>query len=155
MAARYKYVKRMGHPLAPQSGRISEHRWVLWEKIGPGKHQCHWCAAELEWSADKTASGCLVADHLDGNGRNNAPDNLAPACHGCNVRRGHDLKFSGSEPWMMREGIRCLATKKTCQNPRCGKDFLVVKGRDRPKSPGKFCSRACHYESRTATVSHQ
>lgn len=62
------------------------HRIVLYEKIGPGTHDCHWCRKEVEWSV--TGSRKLVVDHLDGVKTNNDPSNLVAACHRCNSIRG-------------------------------------------------------------------
>lgn len=40
---------QQGHPLAGGSGGLAEHRKVLYEKIGPGEHSCHWCGKSLGW----------------------------------------------------------------------------------------------------------
>lgn len=73
------------HPLARKGGLLGEHRKVLYEKIGPGPHLCHWgCGKLLEWGG---LSG-IVADHLDDDKLNNDPDNLVPSCSPCNCRRG-------------------------------------------------------------------
>lgn len=74
---------QQGHPLA-DGGRLEEHRKVLYDKIGPGPHPCHWgCGKTLEWGGK---SG-IQADHLDGDRLNNDPDNLVASCGGCNVKR--------------------------------------------------------------------
>src|SRR5689334_2898842 len=36
-------VYRKDHPLADGQGRVSLYRCVLYDKIGPGTHPCHWC----------------------------------------------------------------------------------------------------------------
>ena len=78
-----------GHSVA-RGSRLEEHRKVLFDKIGPGTHPCHWrdvygCGKNsLEWGS---ISG-ICADHLDGDKRNNHPDNLVPSCNSCNLRRG-------------------------------------------------------------------
>lgn len=70
------------HPLAHR-GNVAEHRKVLYDKIGPGPHPCHWkCGKILQWDRWH-----LVSDHLDGDTFNNNPDNLVPSCQGCNMRR--------------------------------------------------------------------
>lgn len=62
------------------------HRRVLYEAIGPGEHDCHWCRAPVAWLAEGDAA--LIVDHLDDDKLNNAPDNLVPSCNACNVTRG-------------------------------------------------------------------
>lgn len=76
------------HPLANKDGCVYEHRYVLFEAIGPGPHQCHWCSASVDWIKGKCLKGSLVPDHLDGNKHNNALSNLVPACNRCNATRG-------------------------------------------------------------------
>ncbi len=65
-----------GHPLVV-AGWAREHRLVLWDTIGPGRHPCHYCAAELEWGLT------LEVDHLDHDRTANTIDNLVPACRSC------------------------------------------------------------------------
>lgn len=96
---------QQGHPLAGGSGGLAEHRKVLYEKIGPGEHSCHWCGKSLGWG---TIHG-IIADHLDGDILNNDPNNLVASCFSCNMLRaigrlridnrcsnGHDLAIDGS-----------------------------------------------------------
>lgn len=78
----YQVVSANGHPLAQNKGQIYVHRKTLWDAIGAGPHNCHWCSTEVEWM--KT----LEVDHLDSVTGNNDPSNLVPACHACNTRRG-------------------------------------------------------------------
>ncbi len=71
------------HPLAVGTGSLLEHRAVLYDKIGPGSHLCHWgCGKVLTWGVD------LFVDHLDSDRLNNDPDNLVPSCNPCNMHRG-------------------------------------------------------------------
>lgn len=71
------------HPLAIQ-GYVAEHRVVLYEKIGPGPHLCHWgCGKLLEWGGREG----IFADHLDSDPTNNSPENLVPSCNSCNWNR--------------------------------------------------------------------
>lgn len=92
----------MGHPLAMKWGYVLEHRFVLYESIGPGSHPCHWCKATVSWGAPGTGNrskGVLVVDHMDGDKLNNDIGNLVPSCNGCNIsrsnarRRGHRLSL--------------------------------------------------------------
>ena len=90
-STRYRSVAvSSDHPLAQDGGngywKIYEHRLVLFDKIGPWDHLCHWCNRLLQWSIN-TDSDSIVVDHLDGNEWNNAPDNLVPSCRRCNVQR--------------------------------------------------------------------
>lgn len=73
------------HPLADSDGCVTEHRKVLYDKIGSGPHLCYWgCGAVLSWG---TIHGICV-DHLDGDTMNNDPGNLVPSCFLCNIMRG-------------------------------------------------------------------
>ena len=87
----YRWVNRPAHFLADAEGRVYEHRIVLFEKIGPGAHPCHWCGHSVTWDLSYYYGGgsdALVSDHVDGNKMNNAPTNLVPACNPCNASRG-------------------------------------------------------------------
>ena len=75
-----------GHPLAGPTGEVLEHRFVLYNMIGPGMHQCHWCERELHWGGRE--SGSIRADHLNGDCHDNRPENLVASCHRCNIKRG-------------------------------------------------------------------
>lgn len=77
----YTIIGVPGHPLAQHDGGVYEHRKTLWDSIGPGRHECHWCHEPVEWMTT------LEVDHLDNVRSNNDPSNLVPACHGCNTRR--------------------------------------------------------------------
>lgn len=84
------------HPLSTSGGVVSEHRKVLFDRIGPGPHECHWnemygCGrASLEWGGLQGDSLCV--DHLDDDRTNNSPENLVPSCIACNLRRGRERK---------------------------------------------------------------
>lgn len=69
------------HPLYAGSPNIMQHRLVLFDKIGYGPHQCHWCQEHINWGNG------LEVDHLDWDRQNNDPDNLVAACSPCNKRR--------------------------------------------------------------------
>lgn len=92
----YRGRRDPDHPLADVTGRVLEHRAVLYDTIGPGPHSCHWCGTELYWHRRPTEhpSSALCVDHIDENKLNNDPTNLVPSCLGCNSRRA--LKSSNA-----------------------------------------------------------
>lgn len=88
------YSRGSDHPLAwgKKQRTIGEHRLVLYEKIGPGAHSCHWCGVRLIWAPTLLHLGTiqrLVVDHLDDDPTNNDPANLVPACSRCNTLRSN------------------------------------------------------------------
>lgn len=94
----------MGHPRADRKGTVREHVWVLYEKIGPGPHPCHWCGTLKNWGG-KTG---IHADHLDEVKGNNDPDNLVPSCGPCNRLRTQGIdRLSYADVCLIRE--RCAA----------------------------------------------
>lgn len=86
----------LSHPLAQHCGKgygkVYEHRLALFNKIGPGEHQCHWCSKLIYWRKDCRADA-IVVDHLDENKWNNKPDNLVPSCRRCNAQRSIRADF--------------------------------------------------------------
>lgn len=76
-----------GHPLATKSHTVRVHRLVLWEKLDGQDAPCHWCQRPLVWRVSQGGDDTLVSDHLDGDILNNSPENLVPACRGCNGNR--------------------------------------------------------------------
>lgn len=97
------YIKLTGekvkdHPLLNAAGQIGEHRFVLYEKIGPGPHPCHWCGKLLDWTKGQNWREGIQSDHLDDNKTNNDPSNLVPSCFLCNWHR--------ADPWTARWGNR-------------------------------------------------
>lgn len=140
----YKYVKRKHHPLAPPSGRLPEHRVILYEKIGPGTHPCYLCGNPVTWTLasegkTRTGKGVLVTDHVDSDPTNNAPENLEPSCQPCNIRHGKDAQFDGQEFLIIR-GKRERAERVSCE--ACAKGFLALV-KFRKQGDGRFCSRSC------------
>lgn len=83
---RYRTIAAKGHPLAHANGRAYEHRVVLYDLIGPGVHECHWCGDPVEW-LPKGTPGELQPDHLNNDGGDNRPENLVPSCRSCNAGR--------------------------------------------------------------------
>lgn len=78
----YVALKEPDHPLAqPSTGRVLEHRKILYEHLGPGAHPCHWCGEVLTWDDG------LATDHLDFDRANNDLANIVPSCLACNSRR--------------------------------------------------------------------
>lgn len=101
---RYLFLDE-AHPLKTRyNGRkVAEHRLVLWEKIGPGTHGCHWCNKPVTWLKD------LQVDHIDWDKLNNVPDNLVPSCRPCNFDRhnpNRPPRTSTKLSEMSREKIR-------------------------------------------------
>lgn len=81
-----KLTGQWDHPLAIADGTVFEHRKVLYDKIGPGPHMCHWrCGRMLSWDGGPQLGICV--DHLDNNRLNNDPENLVPSCRRENIAR--------------------------------------------------------------------
>ena len=96
------------HPLlfGKRHGTLGVHRAVLYEKIGPGEHACHWCGQRVIWAPTHRSlpDGLhrLIADHLDGKRSNNAPSNLVPACNPCNTLRPTPMRGRRRAPRVLR-----------------------------------------------------
>jgi len=79
------------HPLGIGRRYVYVHRVVLYDKIGPGAHPCHWCDKSVfwdrQWPRDEDA---LVVDHVDRDVANNDPSNLVPSCGPCNAMRDRE-----------------------------------------------------------------
>lgn len=115
----YRRIRYMpGHPLAAANGQISEARLVLYEKIGPGPHKCHWCPAVIDWAISRKGNqdGAIMADHLDNDFHNDAPENLVPACSKCNIGRIRPATF----------------TSELVQCERCSRSFEIRYRRSGP-----------------------
>ena len=136
---KYKSVHNPTHPVANKNGLVCEHRAVLYDKIGPGSHPCHWCGKSVTWLVGNgVKSGSLVVDHLDDNDLNNDPTNLVPSCHGCNVIRGlpPDRMLKEGELFLPWGTDRVRAEFTQCE--WCKKKFLIRLGTDQ-----RFCSPSC------------
>ncbi|PZQ55272.1 MAG: hypothetical protein DI555_07945 [Novosphingobium pentaromativorans] len=79
----YKLLYAPRHPISTscQRTRVYQHRAVYYEHHGDGPFPCAHCGTEVSWST-------MHVDHLDDDPTNNAIENLAAACPGCNQRRG-------------------------------------------------------------------
>lgn len=150
----YKHIRDPEHPLASSRGIVREHRRVLYEKIGPGTHPCHWCDRILTWrtfrdpeTSSSPDAGSLLVDHLDGNRRNNIPENLVASCHRCNATRNpppQSPPIRADEPFLIyvrRDGyvVRQRGVRRQCE--ACGATFVCVP--DKRPGRGRFCSRSC------------
>jgi endogenous inhibitor of DNA gyrase (YacG/DUF329 family) len=133
---------RPDHPLAGERGYIAEHRAVLYEKIGSGEHPCHWCGKNVRWTRRLKGTGhagMLVADHVNSDEHDNRPENLVPACQGCNGTRWH--RIEEGEPFVVRRnGKRLRAVVRSCE--QCGGEFLAAAYEVR-NGKGRFCSMSC------------
>lgn len=130
-----------GHPLAGATGLVAEARVVLYAQIGPGEHPCHWCGTKVRWTTGLRGNlaGSLIADHLDSNELNDAPENIVPACGRCNGTRTQGIK--PDEAFVVRHnGTRARAVKRACE--QCGAAFFVPPSFVRP-GKARFCSRSC------------
>jgi hypothetical protein len=79
----YIYLYRPGHPIADKTGKVQQHRMVVYDDIGPGPHPCHWCGVLVDWGG----KAGINVDHLDGDPSNNGRENLVPSCQSCNKSR--------------------------------------------------------------------
>lgn len=142
---RYRVRYEPGHPLAFNAkGQVSEHRAVLWAKIGPGEHPCHWCGTTVQWCFGRRQGSRpadeLNTDHVNSDRRDNRPENLVPSCFRCNVKRS-PRSVQDDELYVIIKGRRNRAGGRTCQH--CGAPFLAALIEIR-KGRAVFCSRACH-----------
>lgn len=140
MKAIYKHVRSAGHPLADARGKIKTHRLVLFEKIGPGEHPCHWCGEIVSWTKEGPVRGALIVDHINNDGFDNSPENLVPSCSGCNTRRTRGGKLGKEDSVIIDSGRPRRAVESKCL--RCERSYLA-----RISTRGilftKACSREC------------
>lgn len=134
-----------GHPLTPSSGIVAVARLVLYDEIGPGSHPCHWCGETVRWivGGGPTTPGSLLADHVDHDPTNDAPENLVPSCNQCNshrTRRGGRTPIQADDLTVMWSGVRTRAVKRNCET--CDGEFLAIPAQ-LAKGRGRFCSRSC------------
>lgn len=81
------------HPLANSYGNVPEHRHNLYDHLKrPRSSDCHWCGYSLPWKIGygrHVQEMVVNVDHLNGDKRDNRPENLVPSCWWCNYHRGH------------------------------------------------------------------
>lgn len=82
----YVQIRAEGHPVAGANGLAFQHRVVLYDAIGPGTHECHYCGTPVTWFSG------LETDHKDHDKQNNAVENLVPCCMTCNRTRWNTQK---------------------------------------------------------------
>jgi hypothetical protein len=75
------------HPLAEKSGRLLEHRRVLYDHFGPADQPCYWCGWVLPWRHPSGHKWCINVDHLNEDRQDNRVTNLVPSCWYCNANR--------------------------------------------------------------------
>ena len=129
------------HPLAGKTGLVSEARAVLYDRLGPGPHACHWCGTTVDWvvGARGNIPTALVADHVNSDPLDDRPENIVPACGACNATRG--AVVADDDLYVTRaNGTRLRAVRRECEH--CHGQFLaavnqVAAGR------GRFCSKSC------------
>lgn len=141
--ARRKVRRQLDHPLAGKTGLLAESRAALFDSIGWGPHNCHWCEKPVNWLVGKSgnAPDALIADHLNGDFRNDSLENLVPSCGVCNATRTQRIK--PEEAFAVRaNGTRVRAVERVCAT--CGKVFLIAPSLlNRRANAGLYCSRSC------------
>ncbi|WP_157876188.1 HNH endonuclease signature motif containing protein [Streptacidiphilus griseoplanus] len=130
-----------GHPLVLKASYVPEHRFVLFEEIGPGRHPCNGCGEVVEWKpGGRTGKGVLIVDHVDRNPMNNAPDNLVPSCTRCNVMNADRVVTDPENFRVVKGGTRLRGEQRNCEY--CGGEF-VTWSKNPGAGKGRFCSRSC------------
>lgn len=142
---RHRQVRRPGHPIAPSSGIVAVSRIVLYEKIGPGDHACHWCGKRVRWNpGGGLKPGSLIADHLDFDATNDSTDNIVPTCNMCNRHRlatGRRAPIQDGELFLTNSnGDKTRATERKCKV--CGETFVAAMSQAKI-GRALYCSRSC------------
>lgn len=118
---RYKTRGMKHHPLASKHGIVYVHRQVLFDTIGAGPHECHWCGTMVQWFIDKTDAHSLHVDHLNNIGDDNRPENLVPSCRRCNGARGVQRRSDALREagfWSGSDTIAALRDPMRRRHPR-------------------------------------
>lgn len=152
--ATYLTMIAKGHPLASKGkGQVKVHRKVLYDRIGPGPHPCHWCGKMLDWVVGDTKqtkhTGAIIADHVNEDTRDNRPENIVPSCHPCNnhrTERKSAFFIRHDEPSVVRaDGNRTRGVEAVCCG--CGRKHVYPKnGGRRQDAIHFFCSRPCYFK---------
>lgn len=145
---RYETVDAPDHPLAKVGGYVYRHEAVLYARIGPGPHPCHWCGRLVDWKQKvrRKMVGVLCTDHLNGIETDNRSSNLVASCFRCNISRAHPQNFGPSEDWVRRGSQRLRYHIRTCAG--CGQDFKCANFVKTSKDHvGRFCSLECYRKS--------
>lgn len=127
------------HPLSQSISRcgryskVYKHRLILFEKIGNGQHDCHWCKKQIYWG--RKGGDIIIADHLDGNEWNNDLGNLVPSCRRCNLARATRPDFLTHCPK--------------------GHEYTEENSYYRPDGDGKMCKTCCRERQRKRTLSRK
>lgn len=131
-----------GHPLAGKGGLLAEARAVLFDRLGPGPHPCHWCGKLVDWRVGKRGNGnhpdALVADHVNSDGLDDSPENIVGACGTCNMLRSR--RVQDDELFIERGGTRHRAVERVCGT--CDAPFLI-EVTNAKAGEGKYCSILC------------
>lgn len=126
-ARTYRRIQRTGHPLAGKTGMLYEHRFVLYETIGPGTHACHWCGKDVAWGF-KGDPDLLIVDHLNGIEHDNRAENLAPTCNGCNSGRAAQARALHLRTLGYWSGNDTIAGLKTHQRkPAVDPEYIATR----------------------------
>jgi ribosomal protein L34E len=134
--SKYRMLSRPDCPIAPPSGIIAAHRWILYNNLGRGAHPCHWCGKRLFWQP-KDRNRQIHADHVNGRTLDNRPENIVASCRRCNTIRDRNDRIAEHEPVFVNcYGNRTRVTAHQCAE--CGSEFLAV-----PSARRTFCSRHC------------
>ena len=146
-AVKHRLKRAAGHPIAPPSGVVAVSRVVLYDKIGPGPHPCHWCGRQVEWRPGRgLRDDALIVDHLNHDATNDAPDNLVPSCNSCNSGRAKGATYNKNvirpgEPFVITSsGRRSRVLQRYCNI--CGEGFMS-KVSEINAGKGLYCSRSC------------